>query len=66
MYRNSKLAVGAWNDEFRASYMAAKNCPNLSDEDRAALIRDALYRANQAGISIKYNSFIRSVLYGVE
>lgn len=32
--RGTKVPNGAWNDEFRASYMAAKNCPNLSDEDR--------------------------------
>ena len=37
-YRGTKLPKGAWNDEFRASYMAAKNCPNLSDEDRRYLI----------------------------
>ena len=65
-HRNSILPVGSWNDEFRASYMAAKNCPNLSIEDRVALIRDAIYRAEQAGVSIRYNDFIRRVLYGIE
>lgn len=62
--RNTKLEQGVWNDEFRASYMAAKNCPNLSDEDRYYLILDALERAKEAGVSIRYNDFIRSVLYG--
>lgn len=62
--RGTKVPNGAWNDEFRASYMAAKNCPNLSDEDRYYLILDALERAKESGVTIKYNSFIRSVLYG--
>lgn len=62
--RGTKVPNGAWNDEFRASYMAAKNCPNLSDEDRYYLILDALERAKESGVTIKSNSFIRSVLYG--
>ena len=65
-YRNTKLRPGAWNDEFRASYMAAKTCPNLSDADRAALIRDALYRAQSAGVSVKLNPFMRRCLYGID
>jgi hypothetical protein len=63
-YRNTKLEDGAWNDEFRASYTAAKNTPNLSDVDRACLIADALERAREAGVAIKYNDFIRRILYG--
>ena len=62
-YRGTKLLHGSWNDEFRASYMAAKNAPNLSAEDRRYLILDALERAKEAGISIKTNDFIRRVLY---
>lgn len=65
-HRNTKLPAGAWNDEFRASYSAAKNCPNLADEDRAGLIADAIERANKAGITIKLNSFMRRCLYGYE
>ena len=65
-YRNAKikLSVGSWNDEFRASYMAAKNTPGLSDDDRRYLVLDALERARSAGVSIVHNSFIRRVLYG--
>ena len=63
-YRGTKLRKGAWNDEFRASYMAAKNTPNLSDEDRRYLILDALERAKESGVTIKYNDFIRRTLYG--
>lgn len=65
-HKDTKLAAGSWNDEFRASYLAAKNCPNLSDEDRRFLILDALERARERGVSVKYNSFIRRILYGRE
>lgn len=34
LYGNKNPMVGAWNDEFRASYFAALNTPNLSDMDR--------------------------------
>lgn len=37
--------VGAWNDEFRTSYNAAINAPNLSQIDRMLLMQDALERA---------------------
>ena len=59
-----KLTAGSWNDEFRASYMAAKNSPGLADDDRRYLILDALERAKRAGVGIKYNQFIRRMLYG--
>lgn len=64
--RNTRLNAGAWNDEFRASYMAARNCPGLTDEDRAMLISDALQRAKDAGVNIRLNSFMRGCLYGFE
>lgn len=63
-HRGTSLEKGFWNDEFRASYSAALNCPNLTDEDRYYLILDALERAREAGVSIRYNDFIRRVLYG--
>jgi hypothetical protein len=63
-YRFTPVQQGAWNDEFRASYWAAKNVPNLSDTDRIHLIQDALTRAQEAGVPIRYNSFIRQILYG--
>jgi type III secretion system FlhB-like substrate exporter len=44
--------------------MAAKNAPNLSNEDRGYLVLDALERAKEAGITIKHNDFIRRVLHG--
>ena len=65
-HRGTKLGVSAWNDEFRASYTAARDCPNLTDEDRAMLIADAMQRAKDAGVNIKLNSFMRRLLYGYE
>jgi hypothetical protein len=65
-YRDTKLPKDSWNDEFRASYFAAKNAPNLSDEDRMYLIADAVQRAKDAGVSIKYNELMRRYLYGIE
>lgn len=62
--KGTKVSQGSWNDEFRASYQAAKNAPNLSDEDKYRLILDALDRAKEAGIIIKYNDFMRGILYG--
>ena len=66
MHRNTKLREGAWNDEFRASYMAAKNCPGLSDLERTLLINDAMQRAKDAGVDIRINSFMKRCLYGFE
>ena len=60
----NRIFARAWADEFRASYMAAKNAPNLSDEDRYYLIMDSLSRAKEAGVTVKYNDFIRRVLHG--
>jgi hypothetical protein len=63
-YRGTKLPVGAWNDEIRASYWAAKNLPNLSDQERIHLVLDAMERAKEAGVTISVNAFMRKVLYG--
>ena len=63
-YAPSNFVLGDWRDEFRASYMAAKNAPNLTDEDRQYLILDAIERTKEAGISLKYNDFMRRILYG--
>ena len=57
-------AIGAWNDEFRASYNAALNAPNLSDMDRMLLMQDALERAREANVSIHMTDTIRRILYG--
>ncbi|MCL1988279.1 MAG: hypothetical protein FWG64_09970 [Firmicutes bacterium] len=62
--RGTTLPSGSWNDEFRASYLAARNAPNLSDEDRRYLILDAIERARESGIPIRYNDFMRRTIYG--
>jgi hypothetical protein len=63
-YRWTILAPGAWNDEFRASYWAAKHVPNLTEQDQVHLIQDAISRAQEAGVSIRINQFMRGILYG--
>jgi hypothetical protein len=63
-YSGSRVPMGAWNDEFRASYWAAKNIPRLSEQERADLISDAMFRAREAGVPIKPNRFMMGVLYG--
>lgn len=60
----SQFRVGDWRDEFRASYMAAINAPNLSDEERRMLMLDAYDRAREAGVSVRYNEKARKIVYG--
>lgn len=62
--KGTKIPQSSWNDEFRASYQAAKNAPNLTQEDRYRLILDALDRAKEAGIIIEKNDFMKEILYG--
>lgn len=63
-HKGTSLQPGAWNDEFRASYWAARHVPNLSEEERTHLIQDAIARAQEAGVSIRINQFMREVMYG--
>ena len=63
-YRNTRVPLLAWNDEFRASYRAALDTPNLTDEDRMLLMQDALDRAREAGVTVRITETIRRVLYG--
>lgn len=55
----------AWKDEFRASYEAAKYCPNLSDLDRYHLIQDAVDRCREVGEPVILDDFMRNTLYGL-
>ena len=64
VYGTRNPLPGSWNDEFRASYNAAINAPNLSDIDRAYLMSDALERAREAGVIIKITDEIRRIMYG--
>ncbi|MCL1994668.1 MAG: hypothetical protein FWG63_00510 [Defluviitaleaceae bacterium] len=45
--------------------MAAKNAPNLSDEDRRYLMLDAIERAREAGVTIRHNEVMRRFVYGL-
>lgn len=63
--RDTVLPPGDWRDEFRASYRAARITPNLSDDERSLLILDAMDRAKEAGVTIRINSTMRRMLYGL-
>lgn len=58
------LRPGDWRDEFRASYRAAIDTPNLSEEDRANLMVDAYQRAAEAGVALKFTDEYRKLVYG--
>jgi len=53
-----------WRDEFRASYVAATETPNLTDDDRRYLMLDAYERAKEAGRFYEYSKKAREVIYG--
>lgn len=65
-YKNNKpwYLEGDWRDEFRASYRAAIDTPNLSKEERKDLMVDAYDRAKEAGIKFKYSKKARKIIYG--
>ena len=65
-YQNhpSEYINGDWRDEFRASYDAAINAPNLTDEERGHLMIDAYDRAKEAGAFTGYDETARRILYG--
>ena len=62
----SKFMAGDWRDEFRASYVAAINTPNLSDDDRRLLMLDAYERAKESGHYFDYSRKAREIIYGRE
>ena len=62
----SNFEIDDWRDEFRASYRAAIETPNLSDEERRMLMLDAYDRAKEAGVRVNYNSVARRLIYGYE
>lgn len=62
----SEYEINDWRDEFRASYDAAVNAPNLSQQDRAELMVDAYDRAREAGFFIEYDKVAKRLIYGYE
>lgn len=62
----SAFRVGDWRDEFRASYRAAIDAPNLSDEERRMLMLDAYERAKEFGVNVGYNKAARRIIHGYD
>ncbi len=62
----SKFPIGDWRDEFRASYRAAIDTPNLTSQERGMLMLDAFDRTKEAGIPVKLNAIARRYIYGIE
>lgn len=60
----SEYEIGDWRDEFRASYDAAVNTPNLSGIERRDLMIDAYDRAKEAGAFSGYDETARRIIYG--
>lgn len=67
-YKNhpSNFKVGDWRDEFKASYRAAIDTPNLTDDERRMLMLDAYDRAKEAGVTVTYNKTARRLIYGYD
>ena len=53
-----------WQDECRASITAAKSAPGLTQKDKADLVMDAVYRADEYNHYIEMDGFMKEVLYG--
>lgn len=53
-----------WEDECRASITAAKITPNLTQMERAELIRDAFFRAQEFGQVIEMDNDMKEIIYG--
>lgn len=60
----SSFPIGDWRDEMRASYMAARNSPGLSRDERRDLIVDAYDRAREAGYNYEYSKWAKEIVYG--
>lgn len=56
--------IGDWRDEFRASYDAAINTPNLSNEECKDLMVDAYGCAREADQPQEYDETARRIIYG--
>ena len=53
-----------WQDECRASLVAAQTAPGLTDIDRRDLVLDAVFRAHEFGQLIEMNDFMKEAVYG--
>lgn len=64
-FRDNVKTTPNWEDEYRADIAASKTTPNLTDRERHDLVWDAIYKAEEAGIRVKLDSYIMEVLYGI-
>ena len=62
----SEYDLGDWRDEMRASYIAVRTAPGLTQKDRADLIVDAYDRAREAGFDFEYSKWAKGVLFGYD
>ena len=63
-YAKNHHSVEFWQDECRASITAAKIAPGLNQKDKADLVMDAIYRAEEYNHYIEMDDFMKEVLYG--
>ena len=63
-HKDNPYPQGSWEDEYRASRIAAEITPNLTDEERRHLVLDALSRKEEAGVEHEKDEFERRILYG--
>lgn len=63
-YAKNHRSVELWQDECRASITAAKIAPGLNQKDKADLVMDAIYRAEEYNHYIEMDDFMKEVLYG--
>ena len=61
---NNYHTTPAWQDECRASIVAAKTAPGLTNMDKANLVLDAVYRAHEYNQKIEMDSFMKEAVYG--
>lgn len=62
----SRFDIGDWRDEFQASYRAALDTPNLTEQERVMLMLDAFERAQNANVPVELNTVARKMIYGIE
>ena len=61
---NGYHSTPLWQDECRASLVAAQTAPGLTEIDKRDLVLDAVYRAKEFGQLIAMNDFMKEVVYG--
>lgn len=66
MHSPSRFKIGDWRDEFEASYSAAIDTPNLTDQERRLLMIDAFERPRAAGVKVTMNKTARRIVYGTD